>query len=103
MVVRLTGSIGMEEANYLREYLLQLIESGHHTLLVSAEGLNRINSSAIGVIVSVRMRLVELGGSFGMVKVSRNILEVFALTGLDHVVPVFADEEAAFRVFGQTH
>jgi anti-sigma B factor antagonist len=56
-----------------------------------------MNSSGIGVLVTILIRANRQGRRLGAVGLSEHYRQIFELTRLDEAIPVFATEDEASR------
>jgi len=69
-------------------------EEGHQRIVVSLAGVEYINSSGLGVLISASQRLSE-SGFFGLAEVPEKIARIVRLLGFGDVVRIFDSVEAA--------
>lgn len=87
----LAGEVDVYTAPWLKEALVEQIESGCARIIVDLDGVGFIDSSGLGVLVGGLRRAKEQDGAIRLVCTRDNILKVFRITGLDKVFPIFAD------------
>jgi anti-sigma B factor antagonist len=91
----LTGEVDVYTSPELKKRMLAVIDGGCVNIVVDLEGLDFIDSSGLGVLVSTLRRVKEQGGTLRLVCSKEGILKVFRITGLDKVFPVVATVEEA--------
>ena len=85
VTVELAGGMYVEDAAILREELIKLIEAGQRDFMIRLDQVDYIDSSGLGVLVTLLKRIRELegklviGGARGVVK------KLFELTRLNRV------------------
>ena len=67
-----------------------MMDEGHYRLVVDLEGVEFMDSTGLGVLVSCLKRAKEHGGDLSLVCTSPQILRVLSITGLDKVFEVRA-------------
>lgn len=87
-VIEVAGEIDVATAPRLREQVIALVNRGHHRLIVSLEGVDFIDSTGLGVLISGLKRVRTHGGDFALVCTEPRILKVFEITGLLQVFVV---------------
>jgi anti-sigma B factor antagonist len=87
-VVTLTGEVDVYTAPALRARLIEAAESECSAIVVDMSGVDFIDSSGLGVLVSVLKRVREQGSTMSIVSDREVILKVFRITGLDRVFPI---------------
>lgn len=98
-VVRASGEVDVATAPALREQLTELVEAGHHRLVVDLEDVDFIDSTGLGVLVGAVRRARSVEGDVRLVCTNPRILKVFEATGLHEVFVIGAtlDETVAIE------
>jgi len=102
-VVEVGGEVDVATAPRLREQLIALVNEQRYQIVVGLEGVDFIDSTGLGVLISGLKRVRTHGGRFSLVCTEPRILKVFAITGLlavfnvcgtleDALAPVASDE-----------
>ena len=102
-IVEVGGEVDVATAPRLREQLISLVGDGRYRIVVSLEGVDFIDSTGLGVLISGLKRVRTHGGRFSLVCTEPRILKVFEITGLlavfnvcgtieDAIAPLAADE-----------
>lgn len=94
-VVDVVGEIDVATAPRLREQIISLIGEGRHRIVVNLEGVDFIDSTGLGVLISGLKRARTHDGDFVLVCTEPRILKVFEITGLVAVFAVHDTVEAA--------
>ena len=94
-VVDAVGEIDVATAPRLREQLIALVGSGRYQIVVNLEGVDFIDSTGLGVLISGLKRVRTHDGAFALVCTEPRILKVFEITGLVAVFPVHESVELA--------
>jgi anti-sigma B factor antagonist len=95
-VVTLRGEIDAFTAPSLRDDLRDLVEETTALIVVvDLEAVTFLDSSALGALVSVFRRLRERDGQLRIVQPRTAAARIFELTGLDAVLDLYPDREAA--------
>jgi anti-sigma B factor antagonist len=90
LVQRLDASV----ADSFRGSMSELMAAGGQRVLLDLEEVQFIDSSGLGAIVSIYRRLGR-AGALAICGLTSPVLELFRLTRLDHVCPVYPDKAAA--------
>jgi anti-sigma B factor antagonist len=97
-VVAAPEEIDASNADCLRAVLLQAACAGHGTFVVDMTGTRFCGSAGIGVLVRAHNRALAEGGELRLViPASTMVLRVFAVTGVDQLIPNFADLDEALQ------
>ena len=89
-VVVAPAEIDVSNADCLRAVLLEAAARRHATFVVDMTGTQFCASAGFGVLVRAHKRAQAEGGELRLViPASASVLLVFALTGIDQVIPTF--------------
>jgi anti-sigma B factor antagonist len=94
-VIKLAGEVDVYTSPSFKDRLVETIDEGCTKIVVDLEGVDFIDSSGLGVLVSGLRRVKERGGAIRLVCTRESIMKVFRITGLDRVFPIFASVEQA--------
>lgn len=87
-VVTASGELDVANAPELRSYLHGLVDQGAETLVVDLGEVGFLDSTTLGVLISVHKRLAESGGVVELVIPHARLLRIFQITGLDRVFTI---------------
>ena len=98
-VVTVGGEIDVYTAPKLRDKITELVNGGHHDLLIDMEKVEFLDSTGLGVLVGGLKRVRAHDGSLDLVCTQERILKIFRITGLTKVFGIHAsvDEAIAAR------
>lgn len=82
--VRLSGRLDAAQA----DQALATLNALPGPLVLDCTGLEYISSAGLGVIVATYKRLLAAGAAFRLVNLGPRVRNVFALSGLDKVIPI---------------
>jgi anti-sigma B factor antagonist len=94
-VVAAPEEIDITNAEALRSALLEAAANGHGTLVVDMTQTRFCDSSGLHVLLAVRKRAEVEGREVLLVIPSIAVLRVFAITGVDRMIPNFTSLAAA--------
>jgi len=100
LVVR--GSLDAKSAAELKPEVIALGDSGAKKVLVDLDGLTLIDSSGVGVLISLFKRVRSGGGQVCFAGVKAQPKEVFRLLRLDRSLDICATVEDAMKKLGAT-
>jgi anti-sigma B factor antagonist len=81
-VVAVDGELDMTAAPRLRDAIDAAIAAGAVTVVVDLDEVTFIDSTAIGVLLAARERMLRSGGSFELVCGEPNVLRVLEIVGM---------------------
>jgi anti-sigma B factor antagonist len=85
--------VGGEETDELRSAVSQLLEKGNKKLIVDLGGVDYMNSTAIGALVSAHTSYANRGGQVILCNVNKKITNIFVVTKLSMIFQI--EEKAA--------
>ena len=88
-VLEVSGEIDVYTAPRLRERLIDLVNQGHHHLVVDVEKVEFLDSTGLGVLVGGLKRVRANGGSLLIVCTQERLLKIFRITGLEKVFGIY--------------
>jgi anti-sigma B factor antagonist len=86
--VMLSGSMYVEDSATVREKLIALLEEGISNLTLDLSSLDYVDSSGLGVLISIHKRCLQKGGRMTITGLRGMVEELFKLTRLDLVFNV---------------
>jgi anti-sigma B factor antagonist len=96
-VVTVYGELDVASAPTLRERLIDLVSGGSHMLVLDLEGLDFLDSTGLGAIISALKRARTNGGDLRLVCTQSRIRRLFEITALDKAFPLFPSLDDAIR------
>jgi anti-sigma B factor antagonist len=96
-IVHLAGGATMEQADRLRDALMQVIGRSGACIVLDVQELEFISSLGLGIIVAAHLQTKQRGGSFRVAGAKSKVGEVLALTKLTRLFDLFDSVEDALR------
>ncbi len=97
-IVFLEGNIVLEESSELRERLEPYIEeSNADGIILNCEKVSYIDSSGLGLIVSIYKTLIKANKKFALSGLSKKNEDVFILTKLNNVLTIAETDQDALE------
>ena len=95
-VVSIEGNIALDGVNEAKAYLRPHLESADvKGLVINFEKVNFIDSSGIGLIVSIFKTMQQKEGKFALTNLSKKNEEIFSITRLNKILDIFESEQEA--------
>jgi anti-sigma B factor antagonist len=94
-VVTVFGELDVATSPDLREQLIDLVNGGRNRLVLDLDGIDFLDSTGLGTIVSALKRARTHGGDLRLVCTETRITRLFEITGLDKAVPLLPSLDAA--------
>jgi anti-sigma B factor antagonist len=94
-VVVTPEAVDITNADGLRAALLESSEQSHGRLVVDMSGTQFCDTAGLHALVGAHKRALAQGGQVRLVVSGAAVQRIFALTGLDQVIPNFASVQEA--------
>lgn len=94
-VIDIDGEITAFCESVMMDSYAQAAEPGVRSIVLDFEGLEYMNSSGIGLLVTMLIRAQRNGHSLSAFGLSDHYRQIFSLTRLDEAIELFDDERAA--------
>ena len=91
-VLEIVGEIDMASAPDLHRACMALVDSGAKRVILDTSGVTFIDSTGLGVLVSLQKRLRSEGGEALIRNPSSGLRRLIQVTNLDRVVPIEGEE-----------
>ena len=103
LTLTLSGDlIGEESGMELIELASQQIEQGVLSCVIDISELRYINSSGIGVLITILTKFRNKGGEVCLVKPSENVKKLLIITKLNAIFNIADSEEEALSVLSNS-
>lgn len=93
------GSLDVSHQVDLKEKLADVIDAGHTDVIFDFHKVSFIDSSCLGVLVSLTKKLRETKGDLKLVNLSEDVRSIFQITRLDRVFEIFDNNQNAIDSF----
>jgi anti-sigma B factor antagonist len=87
-VVRVAGELDLHTSPQLRDHVLSMVGDEPVRLALDLSEVGFMDSSSLGMLVTVLKRVRERDGDLRLVGVTGSPMKVFSLTGLDRVFEI---------------
>jgi anti-sigma B factor antagonist len=95
-VIALSGRLVFgRDLELLENAVKKLIEQGEKRTILDASTLEYVDSAAIGTLVSCVSNVKKAGGELRLAGASPRIVRLFAMTGVDRLLPVYPNVSEA--------
>jgi|SRR5690625_3574178 len=88
LIVKLAGEIDIYTAPKLKEALTSHTKKANNVLIVDLAEVNYMDSTGLGVFISVLKSTREHDSSFQIVNLQERVLRLFTITGLDEIMNI---------------
>ena len=98
VVLKLNGDlIGEDNGIDIIELINDQIQNDHKLCIIDISGLRYINSSGIGVLITVLTKFRNKGGEVCLLKPSESVQKLLIITKLNAIFNIVDTEEKAFE------
>jgi len=95
-VIAIEGNIALDGVNEAKAYLKPHLEDpAVRGIVINFEKVNFIDSSGIGLIVSIFKTMQQKEGRFALSNLSAKNMEIFSITRLNKILDIFNSEAEA--------
>lgn len=95
---RVAGDVDFGVAPALKKRITESIDAGDRRVVIDLTETGFVDSTAIGVLVGALKRLHDSGGELAVVCDNEDVRNIFAVVGLENVIPLHRSQEDAFAV-----
>jgi len=81
VLIAMVGELDLASARYVRERLVEAVEGEPRAVRIDLSGVTFLDSTAVGLLVSTRRRVVSYGGAFS-VRCESQVRQVIDTMGL---------------------
>lgn len=99
-IVSLQGELDSYSSGRVRQILDALVDGDRPVILIDVVGLEYIDSSGLGVLVSALKRVGDRAGTLALIGPTNDVARVLRVTGLDRLFKVYIDEADALSGIG---
>lgn len=98
-VVDVEGQLIVGNRQELKQKVLEELEGGERRFLIDFQNTGYIDSSGLGVLVSLSKRIREKGGELRLANLNEDLRTLFELTKLDTLFQISDGREEALSSF----
>lgn len=95
VVIKLFGDIDIYTSSDLKDAMISQVDFGAKRIIIDMEDVHYIDSSGIGVFISVLGTFKKVNGKIGLVKITEPVKKVLELTKLTSFLPIYSTEVEA--------
>lgn len=97
LILRFKGRLDALSTPDIEKAVLQHIQSGRHKLLLDFGSVDYISSAGMRMLLATTKKLKTVSGMLVLHSIHTNVLDVFKMSGFDHVLDIAPTEEEALR------
>ena len=90
---------GPPSSQELKDQVYQLLDEGVKKFVIDMEGVKRMNSSGIGILISILTSIKNRGGALKLAAVNEMMEGLFVITQLNSIFETYKTSEGAAKSF----
>jgi anti-sigma B factor antagonist len=95
VVVAVAGELDLATAPELLNRVTDLIDEGHHRVVLDLAELSFCDSAGLSVLARIRKKVAQFDGALTLARPTPIVRSVLELTGMTEVIPTFETVDAA--------
>ncbi|MGD1846038.1 MAG: STAS domain-containing protein [Salibacteraceae bacterium] len=97
-ILDLSGKLTIAHSqNNLRKAVQNCLSEGQNKLILDMEGLQLVDSTGIGEVISSYTSVTNGGGKLALCNVQPKVMQILKLTRLDSIIQIAENLESAFN------
>ncbi|RSN59805.1 anti-sigma B factor antagonist [Streptomyces sp. WAC 04229] len=88
-VVEIRGEVDVYTVPTIKQHMIERLADGLRRFVIDLRGVTFIDSMGLGVLVGALKRVQAVRGELKLVITDAHTKQLFALTGLRHVFPIY--------------
>ncbi len=98
IILTLKGQfVGGDETDELRQTIKNIADQKKRNLIIDLDKVSYLNSTALGVLISAHAHFAKKEGKIVLCNVGKSIENLFVITKLTLVFPIFDSREEAIK------
>ncbi len=97
LLLRFVGRLDALSTPEAEKKVLHSIDLGSSKILMDFSGVDYISSAGMRMLLAVAKRLKTQSGKLTVCSITTNVMDVFKMSGFDHVLDLTPSEEEAFK------
>lgn len=99
LLLELNGRLDAVSTPDIEKKVFEYINNGQYKLILDFSGVDYISSAGMRMLLSTTKKLKGLSGHLVLCSITTNVMDVFKMSGFDHVLELTADKEEALKRF----
>ena len=92
-IIQPVGILDGIQGNKLRQEIQSLIQAGTKNILIDCEKIKFVDSSGLGVLVSIMRSVKQINGRFAICSVNDQVKMLLELTSMNKVLKIVTDQD----------
>lgn len=99
LILELHGRLDAVSTPDIEKKVFDYINGGQYKLILDFSGVDYISSAGMRMLLSTTKKLKGLSGHLVLCSITTNVMDVFKMSGFDHVLELSADKDEALKRF----
>lgn len=99
LLLELHGRLDAVSTPDIEKKVFDYIKSGQYKLILDFSGVDYISSAGMRMLLSTTKKLKGLSGHLVLCSITTNVMDVFKMSGFDHVLELSVDKDEALKRF----
>lgn len=99
LIMHFRGRLDALSSPVAEKKVFESINNGEHKLLLDFSGVTYLSSTGMRMLLSTTKKMKTLTGRMAVCSLTSNVMDVLKMSGFDHVLELFTNEEEALRHF----
>ncbi len=91
-IIQISGEVDLYNVSELKNALFHLTDGTYSSVIVDMKNVNYMDSSGIGALVAGQKKMKANKGSFGLLNISDDVLNILKLATLDKFFNIYMNE-----------
>ncbi len=91
-VIEVTGEVDLYNVSELKKALFSITDGSVKSVIVDMKNVNYMDSSGIGALVAGQKKMRAHNGSFALMNIAEDVLNILKLATLDKFFKILSDE-----------
>lgn len=97
-IIELSGNVDFQHVEELRRFLNKFIKKNIPSIIFDLSQLEHIDSSGIGLFVTIQKIMNKYGGKVGLLNVNKSTIEMLKLAEIDSLLKIYkSPDEIEYR------
>lgn len=99
LILHITGRLDALSTPETEKKVFHFINQGENKLLLDFSGVDYISSAGMRMLLALTKKLKPLSGQLVLCSITTNVMDVFKMSGFDHVLELTHSQDEALRRF----
>jgi anti-sigma B factor antagonist len=98
-ILEISGDIDLFRSREIRDTISALVDQGKNQIVIDLGGVQYIDSSGLGVLISGRQQLLKAQGDLKIARITESVQRVVTITKLNALLEFYDDLDEALYSF----